>query len=106
VSPYNTVNYYKAVVEAVGGQAQPSESIRLFMIPGMGHCRGGDGTDDFDGIAALDEWRDSGKAPTRIVASRSRNGRVDRTRPLCPYPQVATYAGTGSTDEAANFVCR
>jgi feruloyl esterase len=106
VSPYNTVNYYKEVVEAVGGQAKSSESIRLFMIPGMGHCRGGDGTDEFGGVAALDQWRDAGNAPAVIVAWRSRDGSVDRTRPLCPYPQVATYVGKGSTDDASSFVCK
>jgi len=72
----------------------------------MGHCRGGDGTDTFDAMKALDQWVEQGKAPEKIVASRVRNGAVDRTRPLCPYPQVASYTGSGSTDDAANFVCK
>ena len=63
--------------------------------------------DTFDTVAALEQWVESGKAPDQLVASRmTKDGRVDRTRPLCPYPQVAQYKGAGSTDEAANFVCK
>jgi feruloyl esterase len=76
------------------------------MVPGMGHCGGGDGTSTFDMAAALDTWVTRGKAPDRIEASRVVNGAVVRTRPLCPYPQVATYNGSGSTDETANFTCK
>jgi feruloyl esterase len=82
------------------------DSVRLFMIPGMNHCQGGNGTDRFDGIAALSEWVERGKAPDRIIASHQTAGRVDRTRPLCPYPKVAAYKGSGSTNDAANFVCK
>ena len=81
-------------------------SYRLFMAPGMGHCRGGEGPNTFDMVAALEAWVERGQAPNQIVASHATNGVVDRTRPLCPYPQVAVYKGSGSTDEAANFVCR
>jgi feruloyl esterase len=76
------------------------------MVPGMAHCRGGEGPDDFDEVAVLEAWVEHGKAPDTIIASRSRDGRVERTRPLCPYPQIATYTGSGSIDEAASFVCR
>ncbi len=82
-----------------------NESYRLFMAPGMSHCGGGDGPDEFDPITALEQWVEKGKAPDRIIASRIRDGKRERTRPLCPYPQVATYKGTGSTDDAANFSC-
>ena len=75
------------------------------MLPGVGHCGGGRGPDDADFMTALDRWREAGTAPARIDASRATNGRVELTRPLCPYPQVARYTGTGSTNEAANFVC-
>jgi feruloyl esterase len=75
------------------------------MVPGPGHCLGGDGTDTFDGIGGLDQWVAAGKAPDQIVASRVRKGAVDRSRPLCPYPQVARYKGAGSTDDASNFAC-
>jgi feruloyl esterase len=57
-------------------------------------------------VSALEQWVENGQAPDRILASRSTNGRVLRTRPLCPYPQVAVYKGTGSIDEAANFTCQ
>jgi feruloyl esterase len=76
------------------------------MVPGMGHCNGGDGTDTFDMLKTIEQWVEQGKAPDRIEASRVRNGKTDRTRPLCPYPQVAKYNGSGSTDESANFSCK
>ena len=75
------------------------------MAPGLGHCSGGEGPNTFDMVAALEEWVERGKAPDRIIASHATNGAVDRTRPLCPYPQNADYKGTGSTDEAASFTC-
>ena len=105
IPPRNSVNYYEKVVDKVG-KSKAAESIRLFMVPGMGHCNGGDGTSTFDKVGPLNEWVEKGKAPDQIIASRVRMGVTDRTRPLCPYPQVATYKGTGSTDDAANFVCK
>jgi feruloyl esterase len=105
IPPRNSVNYYKSVVDKLG-KSTTANSIRLFMVPGMGHCAGGDGTDTFDKVGALDQWVDKGKAPDQIVASHRKNNAVDRTRPLCPYPQVAKYKGSGSTDDAANFVCK
>ena len=93
------------VVSKLGASAV-KDSLRLFMVPGMGHCNGGDATDTFDMLAAMEQWVEKGKAPDRIEASRMRDGKTDRTRPLCPYPQVATYTGSGSIDEAANFVCK
>ncbi|HYR84830.1 MAG TPA: tannase/feruloyl esterase family alpha/beta hydrolase [Terriglobia bacterium] len=106
IPPESTVQYYKSVADKMGGTSKITNSIRLFMIPGMNHCRGGDGTDTFDGIGALSQWVEKAKAPGQIVASHMTNGKADRTRPLCPYPQIATYKGTGSTDEASNFVCK
>jgi feruloyl esterase len=82
------------------------------MAPGMGHCGYGDGTNIFDGVGALQQWVEAGRAPDLIIAghyapgSNSTDGRFDRTRPLCPYPQVARYKGTGSIDDAANFRCK
>ncbi|MCU1335169.1 MAG: Feruloyl esterase [Bryobacterales bacterium] len=105
IPPQNSVSYYKSVVEKLGPSAT-SNSMRLFMVPGMGHCQGGDGTSTFSMINALSTWVEQGKAPDRIEASRVRNGKTDRTRPLCPYPQVAVYNGSGSTDESANFSCK
>ncbi|HEY3824287.1 MAG TPA: tannase/feruloyl esterase family alpha/beta hydrolase [Bryobacteraceae bacterium] len=106
IAPGNSVNYYKSVLEAMGGKAKVDNSYRLFMVPGMGHCGGGDGTSTFDMVSALDQWVTQGKAPEQISASKVVNGVAVRTRPLCPYPQVATYKGSGSTDDAANFSCR
>ncbi|HEX4137431.1 MAG TPA: tannase/feruloyl esterase family alpha/beta hydrolase [Bryobacteraceae bacterium] len=106
VPPGNSVNYYKSVLEAMGGKEKVENSYRLFMVPGMGHCGGGDGASTFDMVSALDQWVVQGKAPEQINASKVVNGAVVRTRPLCPYPQVATYKGSGSTDDAANFSCR
>lgn len=105
VAPMASVNYHEKAADAAG-RAQASNWIRLFMAPGMGHCSGGDGPNTFDAVVALDQWVAEGKAPDRIVASHSTAGKVDRTRPLCPYPQVARHTGTGSIDDAANFVCR
>jgi feruloyl esterase len=76
------------------------------MVPGMAHCGGGEGTSSFDTISALEQWVEKKQAPESLMASRIRDGRTDRTRPLCPYPQVASYKGSGSTDEAASFVCK
>jgi feruloyl esterase len=75
-------------------------------VPGMGHCRGGDGTDTFDTVAALDTWVTRGKAPDAIPASHLTKGVVDKTRPLCPYPQVAVYNGSGDINKAESFTCR
>ena len=71
----------------------------------MNHCRGGDGPCNFDVVSVLEQWVESKKAPDRILASREVEGKTVRTRPLCPYPQVAKYKGSGSTDDGANFVC-
>jgi feruloyl esterase len=106
VAPRASVNYYKSVVEKMGGPEKTSGWIRLFMAPGMAHCRGGEGPNAFDAVSVIEEWVERGKAPDQIIASHSMNGKVDRTRPLCPYPQVAKYAGSGSVDDAANFVCK
>jgi len=106
IAPSSSVDYYKRVLETAGGAAKVQSSYRLFMVPGMAHCGGGDGTSSFDMLSALQQWVESGKPPDRIDAARVRNGLTDRTRPLCPYPQVAVYTGKGSTDEAANFSCR
>jgi feruloyl esterase len=106
ISPFNSVDYYTRVVDTLGGAASVHGSYRLFLAPGMGHCRGGEGPDSFDAVAALERWVERGQAPDQITASKIVNGIVQRTRPLCPYPQVAVYRGSGSMDEAASFTCR
>ncbi len=104
IAPQNTVDYYNDVVSTLGDRSV-EDSIRLFMAPGMNHCRGGVGPGQIDPLGALETWVEDGRAPDWIIASRVVDGEVDRTRPLCPYPQVAQYTGYGSTDDADNFVC-
>jgi len=106
VPPLSTIDYYKSVLDKVGSGPKTAEWLRLFMVPGMAHCRGGDGPNTFDALSALEGWVELGQAPDKIIAAHSTDGKVDRTRPLCPYPQVAAYKGNGSIDEAANFVCK
>ncbi len=104
VPALNSVEYFDAVVNGAGKQ-RVGKSIQLYMIPGMGHCAGGPGTDTFGKMAAIEDWVRRGTAPARIVASHVTSGTVDRSRPLCPYGQFARYKGTGSTDDAASFEC-
>jgi|RhiMethySRZTD1v2_1073278.scaffolds.fasta_scaffold12049_8 feruloyl esterase len=104
VTSDNAIRYHEMVLEKVGKQAE-GKSIELFMIPGMYHCQGGPGTDTWDKAAVLDAWVTTGKPPNRIVASHLTEGKVDRTRPLCPFPKVAKWNGSGSADDAANFSC-
>ncbi len=106
VNALDTIAYYEQVRGRQGSQAEIDRFFRLFMVPGLGHCFGGTGTTDFDFLTALDAWVDRSVAPDRVVASRRVDGTTVRTRPLCPYPQRAMYTGSGSTDDAANFVCR
>jgi feruloyl esterase len=103
IPPGNLVKYYEQIQQKTSGA---KDAVRVFMVPGMGHCGGGNGTSTFDMVAALDGWREGGKAPRQVNASRVRDGKVDRTRPLCAWPSVARYNGSGSIDAAENFSCR
>jgi pimeloyl-ACP methyl ester carboxylesterase len=105
ISPLNSINYYNSVLDFMGGPINVQASYRLFMVPGMDHCDEGDGPNTFDSIGAIDKWVEAGKAPEAIIATQLKESKVIRDRPLCPFPQVATYKGAGSIDEAANFVC-
>jgi feruloyl esterase len=105
ITPLISINLYEDAVKANGGVAKTYNDIRLFMVPGMNHCGGGEGPNTFDKLDAISAWVEQGKAPDQIVASHATAGKIDRTRPLCPYPQVAKYKGSGSIDEAANFAC-
>jgi feruloyl esterase len=104
ISPGNAIDYYTSVQKRMGGKQD--DFIRLFMAPGMNHCGGGVGPSQVNWMAVLERWREGGDEPDRITAHRVTNNRVDMTRPLCPYPQVAVYKGSGTTNDAANFVCR
>jgi feruloyl esterase len=103
LQPMMGVAYYEAVM-ARNGRTTP-DFARLFMMPGVAHCGGGVGPDRIDAVTAVIDWVEKGKAPDRLIASKATGGQVVRTRPLCPYPQVARYQGQGSIDAAASFRC-
>jgi hypothetical protein len=118
--PMNTINYFQSVV-ALLGQQKTDSFVRLFMAPGVQHCGGGPGPDSFgqtvtraqsdpqhDLTLALERWVEQGVAPDKIIATKRQGANPEaprRTRPLCPYPQMAHYRGGGSADDAANFDC-
>jgi feruloyl esterase len=108
IAPMNSPNYYVSVEKSLGNSALMEKSYRLFMEPGVSHCQGGDGpsASASDMLTILEQWVEQGQAPDRIVASHTTGGKVDRTRPLCPYPQSAVYNGKGSKDDAQNFTCK
>jgi len=99
-----STSYYEDVVKARGSSIR--NNYRLFMVPGMNHCGGGDGPASFDMLTALEQWVEQQKAPDTIPAAHLTNGQPDRTRILCAYPQVATYKGSGDPNSAASFACK
>ena len=111
MAPTGTIDYYNSVISKMG-QKDSGSFMQLYMVPGMQHCGGGPGPNGFGGpiTSALERWVEQRSAPDKIVATRYKTGGsptsgVARTRPLCPYPQVTHYKGSGSIDEAANFAC-
>ena len=105
ISPFNSIDYYNSVLKFMGRADNVEGSYRLLMVPGMDHCAFGEGPNTFDAIGAIEQWVEHGTAPDSVIASHLTDGKVDRTRPLCPYPRIAKYKGTGSTDDASNFAC-
>ena len=105
VPPQDTIDYYEHVGRSLGGIDSVQSFFRFFGAPGVGHCGGGVGPGEFDALSHLEAWVERGQAPSSILATQTTGGRVIRSRPLCAYPTVARYKGTGSTDEAANFTC-
>ncbi|MFF3497966.1 tannase/feruloyl esterase family alpha/beta hydrolase [Streptomyces sp. NPDC003247] len=104
ISPQGTLAYYDALRETMGASTV-DRFAELYMFPGVAHCGGGDGPNTFDVLTPVMAWAESATRPGKIVASNvSSDGTVTRTRPVYPYPQVARYDGTGSVDDAANFV--
>jgi feruloyl esterase len=105
-APENTIHYFSQTAKTVSG-GSPDDWMRLFLMPGVAHCGGGVGPDQADFLGAMEAWRERGVAPALITASRNsaRSGVPPMSRPLCPFPQIARYKGSGSTDEAANFEC-
>jgi feruloyl esterase len=104
ISPENSINYRASVEAKLGGNQDTW--YRLFMVPGMQHCRGGEGPNQFNVMGALERWKESSEPPAQILATHVTNNVIDRTRPLCPYPQMAVYKGAGSINDAANFACK
>jgi feruloyl esterase len=100
ITPENTVLYYENLLAEMG--RDQGDFTRLFMVPGMGHCRGGAGPYSFDTIGTLEQWRERGVAPAQIMG---RNPQSGLARPLCPFPQYAKYKGTGDLKDAANWAC-
>jgi len=105
ISPFSSVSYYHSVVQQVGEMAVQG-SYRLFMMPGMNHCGGGAGPNQFDPMSAMVRWRESNVAPERLMVTHVTNGVVDTTRPVCAYPHTAEYEGVGSSRDAASFSCK
>jgi hypothetical protein len=105
ISAYGTIDYFTRVEKATGGSREADNFMRLYLVPGMHHCSGGPGPNRFDMLPVLEDWIEKGIAPAAVVASQAAEGKVVRTRPLCPHPQVARYSGSGSVDEAASFRC-
>jgi feruloyl esterase len=113
VPPLTSINYFESVAKFPDGSPewkQTREFYRLFMVPGMNHCKGGPGANIFDMLTPLVEWVEQDVAPDRILATHYVNNMPDQgvafTRPLCSYPQEAVYKGSGNTNDAADFVCK
>lgn len=109
-SPHDTINWYEAMDDRMHGKAQ--SFVRLFLVPGMGHCGLGPGTTQFDTFTPLVKWVEHGIPPGSIIATAPGGPPPvgtpwpGRTRPLCPYPEQTRYKGSGSIEDAANFVCK
>ena len=101
ITPVNTVEYYESVVHKMGA-SDTKDFAKLFMVPGMAHCRGGNGVDTFDKIGTMEQWREKGVTPAAIPATSRTTG---ISRPLCAYPQYAKYRGTGDLKDGANWSC-
>lgn len=103
-SALDTLRYYQAL-SADNGPGPVTDWSRLFLVPGMGHCGGGEATlDRFDMLSAIVDWVEKGRAPEQVVATGQ--AFPGRSRPLCPYPKHAQYNGSGDSESAANFSCR
>jgi feruloyl esterase len=100
-----SIDYYESALHKMGAK-ETGEFYRLFLIPGMFHCRGGVGCDTVDWLTPIVDWVEKGAAPAKLIGAQVTGGQTKRTRPLCPYPAVAEYDGKGSIDAAENFICR
>jgi len=98
-SPLSTIEYFDAVKAKV---PMAKDAVRLFLAPGVLHCGGGAGPDRFDALTALENWVEKGTPPASMIATKA-NSPV--SRPLCPYPQLPRYKGSGDINDAGNYVC-
>jgi len=108
MSPYRTLMYYKVLAGQVGGYDTLQENARLFMVPGMYHCTGGPGPNVFDTLSALEDWVESDVAPEAILATggaQKDGGGNPRSMPLCKFPEMASYNGSGDVNDAVNWSC-
>jgi len=105
ISPYSSVWFYEDLAEKNGGYEKLAGNARLFMVPGMLHCNGGSGPNAFDTLSALEKWVEKGIAPDGITATHSTSDVVDRSMPLCKFPEQAHYKGSGDVNDAANWSC-
>ncbi len=108
ILPKRTVDYYEAIARKLGGMGRARERVRLFLLPGHGHCwrQAAEAPDQFNPIQLLADWVESGSAPSQFIAhQQDAAGNTLRSRPICAYPAVARYQGTGDMNDAASFVC-
>ncbi|HET9830565.1 MAG TPA: tannase/feruloyl esterase family alpha/beta hydrolase, partial [Vicinamibacterales bacterium] len=105
IAPGDSVDYYNRVRAKVG-EAVANASIRLYLVPGMNHCQGGEGADTINTQPLIEAWVERTQAPTTVIASKVANGQIQNTHLLCPYPQEGVFKGVGSPDDAASFECR
>ena len=105
--PAVAVNYYKAVV-AKTGEKLTRESMRFFMVPGMGHGVGTTGAENFnvDTLALIEQWKQTGKSPNQLIVAHYKDGKEVGRRLVCQYPQIAFYKGSGNTEDPASYECR
>ena len=103
-SPLDLIRYYKQLERDNGGEKEAQNFVRLFLVPGMNHCSGGPGLDDFDALGAIQTWVEDGNPPNSIMAHGV--AFPGRTRPLCRFPLIAIYSGKGDSEDGANFSCR
>lgn len=104
-SANDTIDFFERATRSTKVKLQPEEWTRLYLVPGMAHCRGGPASlDQFDLLTGLVDWVEKGEAPQGVAASGQ--AFPGRTRPLCPYPTHAHYKGQGDVDDGANFECR
>ena len=117
ISPLGSIDYYESVLAATSGAvpddgatreralSETRDFFRLFLVPGMGHCRGGPGYNHVDPLPALERWVEEGVAPESIPAARVEGDAVVRTRPICAYPATSKWNGAGDPDDAGSFAC-